>query len=110
MSPTDLILGLHRALEELTENPPSSVPSPRETPKRASVALVVRVGCFLPADVCFYVGSFFPYYAPLSLPSPGKVKGDGGAEGGGGQDCPIDQSLIVVFLGPTTPLTPPLFY
>lgn len=47
MSSTDLIPGLHRALEELTENPPSSVPSPRETPKRASVALVVRVRCFL---------------------------------------------------------------
>ncbi|CUS13386.1 unnamed protein product [Tuber aestivum] len=57
MSPADLILGLHRALEELTENPPPSVPSPEEAPKRASVALVVRVQphpSYLPASIDSY--------------------------------------------------------
>ncbi|KAG0131819.1 hypothetical protein HOY82DRAFT_578436 [Tuber indicum] len=66
MAPKDLILGLHRALEELTENPPPSVPSPEGTPKRASVALVVRVQphpSHLPASIDNYrVGGLSEFF------------------------------------------------
>ncbi|KAI5841463.1 hypothetical protein DFP73DRAFT_555843 [Morchella snyderi] len=41
--PPDLIPTLHKALEELYENPPPPIPSPAATPKRASVALVIRI-------------------------------------------------------------------
>lgn len=42
-SPVEMVPALQRALEVLAEIPSPPVPSPEGTPKRASVALVIRV-------------------------------------------------------------------
>lgn len=50
---SDIVPALHRALEELYENSPPSIPSPATTPKRASVVLVIRVGTIRYMNGCY---------------------------------------------------------